>query len=74
MKAERQKGKFPIFRFWRCQGLRDEVPNVLRFLTKLRNVQARHQNLMEVQATISRTDLTKLQKLGAIILLSFFEY
>ena len=31
-------------------------------------------NLMEVQATISRTDLTKLQKLGAIILLSFFEY
>ena len=27
-----KKGKFPIFRFWRCQGLRDEVPNVLRFL------------------------------------------
>ena len=32
MGAERQKGKFLIFRFWRCQGLRDEVPNVLRFL------------------------------------------
>ena len=30
--------------------------------------------LMEVQATISRTDLTKLQTLGPIILLSFFEY
>ena len=29
---------------------------------------------MEVQATISRTDLTKLQTLGSIILLSFFEY
>ena len=27
---------------------------------------------MEVQATISRTDLTKLQTLGSIILLSFF--
>ena len=38
MGAERQKGKFPIFRFWRCQGLRDEVPNVLGFSTKLRNV------------------------------------
>jgi hypothetical protein len=33
-----KKGKFLIFRFWRCQGLRDEVLNVLRFLMKLRNV------------------------------------
>ena len=46
----------------------------LGFSMKLRNVQARHQILMEVQATISRTDLTKLQTLGSIILLSFFEY
>ena len=35
MGAERQKGKFLIFRFWRCQGLRDEVPNVLRFLNEI---------------------------------------
>ena len=38
MGAERQKGKILIFRFWRCQGLRDEVPNVLGFSIKLRNV------------------------------------
>ena len=75
MGAERQKGKFLIFRFWRCQGLRDEVPNVLRFLNEIeKRLNAPSKNLMEVQATISRTDLTKLQKLGAIILLSFFEY
>ena len=30
-----QKGKFLIFRFWRCQNLRDEVPNVLRFLNEI---------------------------------------
>ena len=35
MGAERQKGKFLIFRFWRCQNLRDEVPNVLRFLNEI---------------------------------------
>ena len=35
MGAERKKGKFLIFRFWRCQGLRDEVPNVLRFLNEI---------------------------------------
>ena len=36
MGAERQKkGKFLIFRFWRCQSLRDEVPNVLRFLNEI---------------------------------------
>ena len=33
--VERQKGKFLIFRFWRCQGLRDEVHNVLRFLNEI---------------------------------------
>ena len=43
MGAERQKGKFLIFRFWRCQGLRDEVPNVLRFLNEIEKRQARHQ-------------------------------
>ena len=74
MGAERQKGKFLIFRFWRCQGLRDEVPNVLRFLNGGEKRLTRHQITMEVQATISRTDLTKLQTLGSIILLSFFEY
>ena len=75
MGAERQKGKFPIFRFWRCQGLRDEVPNVLRFLYEVeKRSSAPSKKLMEVQATISRTDLTKLQTLGSIILLSFFEY
>ena len=35
MGAERQKGKIFNFRFWRCQGLRDEVPNVLRFLNEI---------------------------------------
>ena len=35
MGAEHKKGKFLIFRFWRCQGLRDEVPNVLRFLNEI---------------------------------------
>ena len=58
-----KKGKFLIFRFWRCQGLRDEVPNVLRFLNEIEKRQARHQNLMEVQATISRTDLTKIAEI-----------
>ena len=29
-----KKGKFLIFRFWRCQGLRDEVPT-LRFLNEI---------------------------------------
>ena len=70
-----KKGKFLIFRFWRCQGLRDEVPNVLRFLNEIeKRLSAPSNFLMEVQATISRTDLTKLQTLGSIILLSFFEY
>ena len=45
MGAEHKKGKIFNFRFWRCQGLRDEV-RAIKFL-------------MEVQATISRTDLTK---------------
>ena len=35
MGAERQKGKIFNFRFWRCQSLRDEVPNVLRFLNEI---------------------------------------
>ena len=30
-----KKGKIFNFRFWRCQGLRDEVPNVLRFLNEI---------------------------------------
>ena len=68
MARNAKKGKFLIFRFWRCQGLRDEVPNVLRFLNEIEKRSKRAiKNLMEVQATISRTDLTKLQKLGSII-------
>ena len=74
MGAERQKGKFLNFSFLALSGLRDEVPNVLRFLNEIEKRLSAPSNLMEVQATISRTDLTKLQKLGAIILLSFFEY
>ena len=70
-----KKGKFLIFRFWRCQvSLRDEVPNVLRFLNEIEKRLSAPSSTMEVQATISRTDLTKLQTLGSIILLSFFEY
>ena len=34
MGAERQKGKIFNFSFWRCH-LRDEVPNVLRFLNEI---------------------------------------
>ena len=74
MGAERQKGKIFNFSFLALSGLRDEVPNVLRFLNEIEKPLKRHQILMEVQATISRTDLTKLQTLGSIILLSFFEY
>ena len=69
-----KKGKIFNFSFLALSGLRDEVPNVLRFLNEIEKRRARHQILMEVQATISRTDLTKLQTLGSIILLSFFEY
>jgi hypothetical protein len=48
---------------------------VLRFLYEVeKRLSAPSKKLMEVQATISRTDLTKLQTLGSIILLSFFEY
>ena len=43
MGAERKKGKILIFRFWRCQGLRDEVPNVLRFLNGGEKRLKRHQ-------------------------------
>ena len=75
MGAERQKRENFNFSFLALSGLRDEVPNVLRFLYEVeKRLNAPSKNLMEVQATISRTDLTKLQKLGAIILLSFFEY
>ena len=75
MGAEHKKGKFLIFRFLALSGLRDEVPNVLRFLNEIeKRLNAPSNFLMEVQATISRTDLTKLQTLGSIILLSFFEY
>ena len=69
-----KKGKIFNFSFLALSGLRDEVPNVLRFLNEIEKRLTRHQILMEVQATISRTDLTKLQTLGSIILLSFFEY
>ena len=73
MGAERQKGKIFNFSFWRCQvlGMKSLTCRFLNGGEKRLNA---IKNLMEVQATISRTDLTKLQKLGAIILLSFFEY
>ena len=73
MGAERQKGKFFNFSFWRCQVL-GMKSLTCRFLNEIEKRLNAPSNLMEVQATISRTDLTKLQKLGAIILLSFFEY
>ena len=73
MGAEHQKGKFLIFVFGVVR-LRDEVPNVLRFLNEIEKRLNTPSITMEVQATISRTDLTKLQTLGSIILLSFFEY
>ena len=74
MGAERQKGKIFNFSFLALSSLRDEVPNVLRFLNEIEKRLSAPSNTMEVQATISRTDLTKLQTLGSIILLSFFEY
>ena len=45
-----------------------------RFLNEIEKRLSAPSSTMEVQATISRTDLTKLQTLGSIILLSFFEY
>ena len=45
-----------------------------RFLNEIEKRLNAPSSTMEVQATISRTDLTKLQTLGSIILLSFFEY
>ena len=72
MGAERQKENFN-FRFWRCQVL-GMKSLTCRFLNEIEKRLKRHQITMEVQATISRTDLTKLQTLGSIILLSFFEY
>ena len=65
------KRKILIFRFWRCQVLGMKSLTCLGFSMKLKRLNA-PSKVMEVQATISRTDLTKLQKLGAIILLSFF--
>ena len=73
MGAERKKGKFLIFRFWRCQVL-GMKSLTCRFLNEIEKRLNAPSITMEVQATISRTDLTKLQKLGSIILLSFFEY
>ena len=35
MGAERKKGKILIFVFGVVKGLRDEVPNVLRFLNEI---------------------------------------
>ena len=69
-----KKGKFLIFVLALSSSLRDEVPNVLRFLNEIEKRLNAPSITMEVQATISRTDLTKLQTLGSIILLSFFEY
>ena len=72
MGAERQKGKFPIFRFGvvRVLGMKSLT---YRFLYEVeKRLSTPSKKLMEVQATISRTDLTKLQTLGSIILLSFF--
>ena len=68
-----KKGKFLIFRFWRCQVL-GMKSLTCRFLNEIEKRLNAPSILMEVQATISRTDLTKLQTLGSIILLSFFEY
>ena len=68
-----KKGKFLIFVFGvvKVLGMKSLT---YRFLNEIEKPTLHHQILMEVQATISRTDLTKLQTLGSIILLSFFEY
>ena len=73
MGAERQKENFQFFVFGvvKVLGMKSLT---CRFLYEVEKRLSAPSNLMEVQATISRTDLTKLQKLGAIILLSFFEY
>ena len=72
MGAKHRKGKIFNFSFLVFMGLR--VEPLRGFCPKGETSKRAIKNLMEVQATISRTDLTKLQKLGAIILLSFFEY
>ena len=68
------KRKIFNFSFLALSGLRMKSLT-LRFLNEIeKRLSAPSNFLMEVQATISRTDLTKLQTLGSIILLSFFEY
>jgi len=48
---------------------------VIRFLNEIeKRLSAPSKILMEVQATISRTTLTKLRYFSVNILLSFFEY
>ena len=75
MGAERQKGKFQFFVFGVVRVLGMKSLTCLEFLYEVeKRLSAPSKKLMEVQATISRTDLTKLQTLGSIILLSFFEY
>ena len=72
MGAEHQKRKIFNFSFF---GVYGEGRTPLRgFCTSEKRLIAPSKKLMEVQATISITDLTKLQTLGSIILLSFFEY
>ena len=68
-----KKGKFQFFVFGVVR-LRDEVPNVLRFLYEVEKRLNAPSKFDGSAGDNLRTDLTKLQKLGAIILLSFFEY
>ena len=74
MGAEHKKGKIFNFSFLALSKVLGMKSLTCRFLNEIEKRLNAPSNLMEVQATISRTDLTKLQKLGAIILLSFFEY
>jgi hypothetical protein len=73
MGAKHRKGKIFNFSFLVFMGLRGRTPYAVSARSEKRLI-APSKKLMEVQATISITDLTKLQTLGSIILLSFFEY
>lgn len=48
--AKRQKGKILIFRFCRCQGFRDEVPNKSPYI-KIRRILYIRVGLLDSQAS-----------------------
>ena len=67
------KRKIFNFSFLALSNLRDEVPNVLRFLNGEKRLSA-PSNFDGSAGDNLQNGFNKIAKLGAIILLSFFEY